>query len=95
MLTVRLHFDEVSADNAPLLVAPGSHRLDRIAEADIPAVVRGCGSVGCLAGRGDGWLYSTPILHASERAARPVSRRILQIDFAAADLSGGLEWLGV
>ena len=95
MLTVRLHLDEVSADNAPLFIAPQSHQLGRIAKADVPSVVSRCGSVACVAGRGDGWLYSTPILHASQRAARPASRRVLQIDFTADELPGGLEWFGV
>ena len=95
MLTVRLHLDAVAADNAPLLVAPGSHRLGRIAEPGVPGVVERCGVAACLAERGDGWLYSTPILHASERAARPVRRRVLQVDLSADDLPGGLQWFGV
>lgn len=32
MVTVRFHLDPVDADNAPLLVAPGSHRLGFIPE---------------------------------------------------------------
>ncbi len=95
MLTLRLHLDPVDADNAPLLIAPGSHRLGRLAEPDIPAVVARCGSHACLAEVGDGWIYATAILHASEAAAQPRRRRVLQIDFAAEDLPGGLEWLGL
>jgi hypothetical protein len=95
MLTLRLHLDAVTLMNAPLLIAPGSHRLGRIAEADVPTIVRDCGPVACLASAGDVWLYSTPILHASEAALRPVHRRVLQVDYAACDLPGGLEWLGV
>jgi hypothetical protein len=49
----------------------------------------------CLAGAGDVWLYATPIFHASAPAARPRRRRVLQIDFSAEDLPGGLEWLGL
>ena len=44
---------------------------------------------------GDVWLYSTPIVQASEVASCPARRRVLQIDFAARELPGGLEWLGV
>lgn len=39
--------------------------------------------------------YATPILYASEAATMPVQRRVLQLDFAAEDLPGGLQWLGV
>jgi hypothetical protein len=35
------------------------------------------------------------ILHASEAARRPARRRVLQVDYAARDLPGALEWLGV
>ncbi|MBW8302999.1 MAG: phytanoyl-CoA dioxygenase family protein, partial [Brevundimonas sp.] len=34
MVTLRLHLDEVDADNAPLRVAIGSHRLGRVAAGD-------------------------------------------------------------
>jgi hypothetical protein len=31
-------------------------------------------------------------IHASERSARPGHRRVLHVDFSAADLPGGLRW---
>jgi ectoine hydroxylase-related dioxygenase (phytanoyl-CoA dioxygenase family) len=77
------------------LIAPGSHKLGRIAESDVREVVRRCGAVACLAEPGDIWLYATPILHASEAATEPFHRRVLQIDFAVGQLPGGLEWLGI
>lgn len=40
MVTLRVHLDPVPADNAPLRVVPGSHLLGRIAESDVPDVVR-------------------------------------------------------
>jgi len=95
MITLRLHLDPVPETNAPLLIAPGSHTRGRIAENDIPAVVSECGVVACLAEVGDAWLYATPILHASEVAAIPAHRRVLQVDFAVDRLPGGLQWLGV
>lgn len=95
MITLRVHLDPVDADNAPLLVAPGSHRMGRIEERRIDAVVAGCDTVPCLAERGDVWAYATPILHASARAMRPRRRRVLQVDYAAGDLPGGLKWLGI
>jgi ectoine hydroxylase-related dioxygenase (phytanoyl-CoA dioxygenase family) len=95
MVTLRAHIDPVPAGNAPLLIAPGSHKLGRIAEDDVRNVVRRCGTVACLAEAGDIWLYATPILHASEAAAVPAHRRVLQVDFAVGGLPDGLEWLGV
>lgn len=95
MRTLRLHLDPVPRDNAPLLIAPGSHRIGRIAEGDVPSVVEACGVAVCEAEAGDAWLYATPILHASEAALAPKRRRVLQVDYAADDLPGALAWLGI
>ena len=94
-LTLRVHLDPAGADNAPLVVAPGSHRLGPVPEPDIPSAVERLGAVACLAGAGDVWVYSTPILHASDRARAPARRRVLQLLYSADDLPGGLQWLGV
>jgi ectoine hydroxylase-related dioxygenase (phytanoyl-CoA dioxygenase family) len=95
MLTLRIHLDPASPDNAPLLIVPGSHRLGRIAEPDIPAVATRLGRAACPAAAGDLWLYATPILHASARSARPARRRVLQLLYSAEPLPNGLEWLGI
>lgn len=95
MLTVRVHLDPVDSGNAPLRVALGSHRLGRVLA---EAATREAGALPqlvCLAETGDVWAYSTPILHASDRADPPRRRRVLQVDYADFDLPGGLEWLGV
>ncbi|UYY76243.1 phytanoyl-CoA dioxygenase family protein [Sphingomonas sp. R1] len=95
MLTLRIHLDAVSADNAPLLIAPGSHRLGRVPEAAIADAVARCGTAACLAAAGDIWLYSTPILHASAASTANTHRRVLQVDYTASDLPAGLAWLGL
>jgi hypothetical protein len=95
MTTLRVHLDRAGADNAPLLIAPGSHRLGRVAESDIRGVVEKCGTFACLAEAGDVWSYVTPILHASDAAVSPSRRRVLQVDYSARDLAGGLQWLGI
>lgn len=95
MMTIRIHLDPVSASNAPLLIAPGSHRLGRIPEGDIERAVDRHGIRACQADAGDIWVYSTPILHASDAAIEPLRRRVLQVDYSAEDLPGELEWLGI
>lgn len=95
MVTLRLHIDDCDEDNAPLLVAPGSHALGRI-PAHQAAVVAGQTPVlTCLADAGDVWAYATLILHESERSRSSGRRRVLQVDFATADLPGGLSWKGI
>ncbi|MEA3041149.1 MAG: hypothetical protein QOC65_638 [Sphingomonadales bacterium] len=95
MLVLRVHLDDAGADNAPLLVVPGSHRLGRIAEPEIAAIVDRLGTAACLARAGDVWACRAPILHASERAAAPARRRVLQLAYSADPLPDGLEWLGI
>ena len=95
MMTVRIHFDPVPEDNAPLLVAPGSHRLGRVPEAEIAKAVAACGTATCLADAGDVWVYHTPILHASAASSTARHRRVLQVDYTTTDLPAPLEWLGL
>ena len=95
MLTMRAHLDRCDDDNAPLIVALGSHRLGRIPSAEIVDSVSRLATVRCLAGAGDVWVYATPILHASERTRGPARRRVLQVDFCLRELPAGLEWLGI
>lgn len=95
MLTLRIHLDDTGPDNAPLLVAPGSHLLGRIAEDRIADSVTRLGAAACSARAGDVWLYKAPILHASGRARCPGRRRVLQLSYSAEPLGHGLEWLGV
>ncbi len=95
MATLRLHLDPCGADNAPLKVALGSHHLGRVSAGEAAARAAKHPLMVCLAQVGDVWAYSTPILHASERAKTPSRRRVLQVDYAAAALAGGLQWAGI
>ena len=95
MVTIRIHLDDCGTDNAPLLIAPGSHRLGRVPAKEAAGHAERIGPFACLAEAGDVWLYATPILHASERTRAPAQRRVVQVDYATSDLPGGLEWLGL
>ena len=95
MVTLRIHLDPVPAGNAPLLIAPGSHRLGRVPEAKIGTAVERCGTAACLAEKGDVWAYATPILHASSASKGHAHRRVLQVDYSADSLPPPLEWLGL
>lgn len=95
MVTLRIHLDPVPRTNAPLLIAPGSHRLGKLPEPEIDAAVQACGLATCIADAGDVRVYATPILHASERTRILTRRRVLQVDYSAHTLPAGLEWLGI
>jgi len=95
MVTLRLHLDPVDADNAPLVVAKGSHRFGYV-PADVAAArASECPHLVCRAEPGDVWAYATPILHMSARSVGDRRRRVLQIDYAAAALPEPLEWRGI
>lgn len=95
MKTLRIHLDPVPRDNAPLLVAEGSHRMGRIPASEVNAVAQSLPTHVCLADRGDVWAYATPILHASERSTASGGRRVLQVDYSEDELPSPLEWLGI
>lgn len=95
MVTLRVHLDQVDANNAPLRIVPGSHRLGRLHEAEVQRVVATSGERLCLAERGDVWLYATPIVHASLAADPPRRRRVLQVDYSADAAPYPLAWHGI
>jgi hypothetical protein len=92
MKTVRIHLDHVADDNAPLLIALGSHRLGKVPVTNVPDVIAASKVSVCIASRGDIWLYATSILHASAAAENPIRRRVVQVDYADFNLPTGLHW---
>ena len=67
MATVRIHLDAVDTDNAPLLIASGSHQCGLIRGRDVGEIVGASEIYSCDAEPRDVWLYATAILHASDR----------------------------
>ncbi|MCA9213743.1 MAG: phytanoyl-CoA dioxygenase family protein [Planctomycetales bacterium] len=91
MLTVRIHLDDCGESNGPLRVLPGSHRfgwLDDEIE-DWKARVQ---QIVCTVSRGGVVLMNPILLHASSPAEYPAHRRVVHIEYACAELPGGLEW---
>ena len=95
MVTLRLHVDPVDVNNAPLVVATGSHRFGHVAADVAAARADDRPHLVCEADAGDVWAYSTPILHMSARSSGDRRRRVLQIDYAAEPLPERLEWRGI
>lgn len=92
MVTLRLFVDDCGSDNGPLLVARGSHRHGRLPGRDIAEVV-GCSEIFVGTGQaGDVLVMRTLAIHSSKRAALPAHRRVLHVDYAAAELPPPLEW---
>ncbi len=89
MLTLRIHLDDVTEENGPLKVLPGSHRTGKQLQIDDtpPATI--------LAREGDVLLMRPLLAHASghSHADTRRHRRILHLEFAGdRELPGGCEW---
>ncbi len=89
MLAVRIHLDEVTLENGPLQVIPGSHHTGKVLQiGDTPPQ-------SILVGRGDVLLMRPLVAHSSIRShpETPAHRRILHLEFAAsAELPEGYHW---
>ena len=91
MLTVRLHLDECGPESGPLNVLPGSHAQGVL---DPAAVDRWSARrrVGCHVPAGGALLMRPLLLHASSSATRPGHRRVIHLEYAAAQLPPELDW---
>lgn len=89
MLTLRIHLDEVTDENGPLQVVPGSHRSKTDEGAGVNAAVAIHAAVGDV-------LAMRPLLSHSSGASHPGTtrhRRILHLEFAADEqLPDGYRW---
>ncbi len=85
MLTLRLHLDDVTDENGPLRVLPGSHRGDESAQ---PMTI--------LCRRGDVMAMRPLLSHCSNQSLKGTRqhRRILHFEFAGIEaLPDGYRWL--
>jgi len=94
MLAVRLHVDESGAGNGPLRVLPGSHRVGKLRDEEIPAWQRRTSDELCLVPRGGALVMRPLLLHASSPATEPHHRRVLHIEYANCDLPAGSSGAG-
>ncbi|WP_404309329.1 phytanoyl-CoA dioxygenase family protein [Neorhodopirellula lusitana] len=89
MLTLRIHLDEVTDDNGPLRVVPGSHVARESQGIGFPNAVTVQAAVGDV-------LAMRPLIqHASGPSAAGTTRhrRILHLEFAAdPELPDGVQW---
>ena len=92
MLALRLHLDDCTAENGALRVIPRSHLGGKLLPGAIPRVVATNPEVVCAIPRGGAMVMRPLLLHASSPATHPAHRRVLHIEYATAELPGGLKW---
>ena len=93
VLAVRLHLDDCDESNGPLKVLPGSHLSGRLGAAEIARRREEAEPVTCVVQRGGAVLMRPLLLHSSPAPRAPRRRRVVHLEFAAAPLPCGLEWL--
>lgn len=89
MLTLRIHLDDMTDENGPLLVVPGSHRLGKVPVASYETARTILGS------RGDVLAMRPLLAHRSisSREGTTLHRRILHLEFTGLrHLPDGFEW---
>jgi ectoine hydroxylase-related dioxygenase (phytanoyl-CoA dioxygenase family) len=97
MCALRLHLDASDEANGPLRVIPGSHARGRLSAETRAELIRQAEkrseAVSCLVPRGGALLMKPLLLHASSASRLPQQhRRVIHLEFAAAQLPAGLEW---
>ena len=89
-VTIRLHLDACDATNGALKVVPGSH-LGGIVPAETIAAHTATATV-CPVPAGGAMLMKPLLLHASNRSTSNRLRRVIHLEFSAAELPAGLAW---
>ncbi len=92
MVTVRLHLDDCDESNGALKVIPKSHRDGKLSSNAIVAWRESSSVVTCTVKRGGVLLMRPLLLHASSSAVRAAHRRVVHVEYAGANLPGGLRW---
>lgn len=87
---LRLHLDDCDATNGALKVVPGSHRWGVVPAEAI--VAHTAAAQVCEVPAGGAMLMKPLILHASSRSTSSRPRRVVHLEFSAAELPGGLAW---
>lgn len=92
LVAIRIHLDDSTAENGPLRVVPGSHRLGRISSREATEHRGRLGEVSCTVPRGGTLTMRPLLLHASSKSSVETPRRVLHFVFGPAELPWGLRW---
>lgn len=90
IITIRLHLDDCDVTNGALKVVPGSHQHGVIPNDQHPTYTSHV--VTCAVPAGGVMLMKPLTLHASNRSTSTRPRRVIHLEFSAAELPQGLQW---
>lgn len=92
VVALRIHIDDCTAENGPLRVLPGTHRLGVLSDDGVQERARSVRPEVCVVTRG-GVIAMRPLLvHASSKSTSNAPRRVLHIEYSTTlHFEGGLE----
>ena len=92
VLALRVHLDDSTAENGPLRVLPGTHKMGVLSDDETHKLAEQVTSIDCLVPRA-GILAMCPlIVHASSKSRSEMPRRVLHMEYAASQFTkDGLE----
>jgi ectoine hydroxylase-related dioxygenase (phytanoyl-CoA dioxygenase family) len=91
VLALRIHLDDSTADNGPLRVLPGTHKMG-VFDESIHELAQKVTSIDCLVPKGGVLTMRPLIVHASSKSRSDGSRRVLHLEYAASRFTeDGLE----
>lgn len=85
VLALRIHLDDSSVNNGPLRVLPRSHMLGVLSDESIHDLAVRITAVDCVAAKGGVVAMRPLVVHASSKSRHETPRRVLHIEYAAAD----------
>ncbi len=92
LVALRIHLDDSGAENGPLRVLPGTHRMGVLTDAQVQDVAQQLSAVDCLVPRGGIIAMRPLLLHSSSKITATLPRRVIHIEYAVSqDLGDGLE----
>jgi ectoine hydroxylase-related dioxygenase (phytanoyl-CoA dioxygenase family) len=92
MVTLRLHLGPCGVESGPLVVAAGTHRVGKRSGGAPDTAELKTRAVTCCASAGDLVVMRPLAFHRSSKATSPIARRVLHVEYAAAQLDGDLDW---
>lgn len=92
ILSTRIHLDEAGECQGGLQVLPGTHRLGRLGQGALEDCAARSPAVTIAAPKGSVLLMHPLLVHGSQPAPAPSSRRVLHAEWAAFDPPDGLRW---
>ncbi len=92
IITVRIHLDEATKNNGCLKVIPKSHNQGILSQDEINKIVCEHKIDFIEAPRNSALIMMPTLLHASSKATKPTSRKVLHLEFSSYQLPYGLSW---